>query len=30
LDPFEADWADIEKKLEEAPELEAKILFEWL
>ena len=29
-DPFEADWAEIEKKLEEAPELEAKTLFEWL
>jgi len=30
LDPFEADWAELEKKLEEAPELEAKALFEWL
>ena len=30
LDPFEEDWAELEKKLEEAPELEAKILFEWL
>ncbi|MHC1773748.1 MAG: IS21 family transposase [Flexilinea sp.] len=30
LDPFGADWAEIEKKLEEAPELEAKALFEWL
>jgi hypothetical protein len=29
-DPFETDWAEVEKKLEEAPELEAKILFEWL
>ncbi len=30
LDPFRADWAELEKKLEEAPELEAKALFEWL
>ena len=30
LDPFEADWAEVEKKLEDAPELEAKTLFEWL
>lgn len=29
-DPFEGDWAELEKKLEEAPELEAKALFEWL
>ncbi len=29
-DPFGADWREIEKKLEEAPELEAKTLFEWL
>ena len=29
-DPFEEDWAEVEKKLQEAPELEAKILFEWL
>ena len=29
-DPFETDWAEIEKKLEDAPELEAKTLFEWL
>jgi len=29
-DPFETDWAEVEKKLEEAPELEAKTLFEWL
>jgi len=29
-DPFEADWAEVEKKLREAPELEAKTLFEWL
>ncbi len=30
LDPFEGDWAEVEKKLKEAPELEAKALFEWL
>ena len=29
-DPFEKDWAEVEKKLEGAPELEAKTLFEWL
>lgn len=29
-DPFEKDWAEVEKKLKEAPELEAKSLFEWL
>jgi Mu transposase, C-terminal domain len=29
-DPFEADWAEVEKKLEDAPELEAKTLFDWL
>jgi hypothetical protein len=29
-DPFEADWAEVEKKLKEAPELEAKTLFDWL
>lgn len=29
-DPFVADWAEVEKRLEEAPELEAKALFEWL
>jgi len=29
-DPFETDWAEIEKKLEDAPELEAKTIFEWL
>jgi hypothetical protein len=29
-DPFEEDWAEVEKKLQAAPELEAKILFEWL
>lgn len=27
-DPFEEDWAEIEKKLTDAPELEAKALFE--
>lgn len=27
-DPFESDWGDIEKRLEIAPELEARILFE--
>jgi hypothetical protein len=27
-DPFEADWADVEQRLVEAPELEARILFE--
>lgn len=27
-DPFEADWADIERRLSDAPELEARILFE--
>ena len=29
-DPFENDWAEMETKLEVAPELEAKTLFEWL
>ena len=29
-DPFEEDWAEAEAQLEKAPELEAKILFEWL
>lgn len=29
-DPFEEDWAEAEKLLKAAPELEAKILFEWL
>ena len=29
-DPFAKDWAEVEKKLEGAPELEAKTLFEWL
>jgi hypothetical protein len=30
LDPFEADWAEVEMKLQDAPELEAKTLFDWL
>jgi transposase InsO family protein len=29
-DPFEEDWQEMEKMLAEAPELEAKTLFEWL
>ncbi len=29
-DPFEAHWPEVEEKLIDAPELEAKILFEWL
>lgn len=29
-DPFEKDWAEVESKLEAAPELEAKAIFEWL
>jgi hypothetical protein len=29
-DPFEKDWAEVEAKLVEAPELEAKAIFEWL
>ena len=29
-DPFEAHWAEAEAMLREAPELEAKALFEWL
>jgi hypothetical protein len=29
-DPFAADWNSVEERLSEAPELEAKILFEWL
>ncbi len=28
LDPFKADWADIERRLGDAPELEARTLFE--
>ena len=30
MDPFEADWNELEKMLRDAPELEAKTLFEWL
>lgn len=29
-DPFEEHWPQVAKRLEEAPELEAKTLFEWL
>jgi len=29
-DPFVEDWSAVEEKLEAAPELEAKTLFEWL
>lgn len=29
-DPFVADWPEVAKRLEDAPELEAKTLFEWL
>lgn len=29
-DPFEAHWEECERILEDAPELEAKFLFEWL
>jgi transposase InsO family protein len=29
-DPFAADWPEVERMLEDAPELEAKTLFEWL
>ena len=29
-DPFEEDWLEVERKLQAAPELEAKTLFEWL
>jgi len=29
-DPFEQDWVLCEGILEDAPELEAKFLFEWL
>lgn len=29
-DPFEEDWSELEKMLQDAPELEAKTLFEWL
>jgi transposase InsO family protein len=30
LDPFTEDWEEVERMLEEAPELEAKTIFEWL
>ena len=29
-DPFEVDWPDMAERLKDAPELEAKTLFEWL
>jgi hypothetical protein len=29
-DPFEADWDELERMLQDAPELEAKTLFDWL
>lgn len=29
-DPFEVDWPDMAKRLKDAPELDAKTLFEWL
>jgi hypothetical protein len=29
-DPFEEDWAEIEQRLVDAPDLEAKTLFEWV
>lgn len=29
-DPFEGDWPELEAMLQAAPELEAKVLFEWL
>lgn len=29
-DPFETDWSELETLLEQAPELDAKTLFEWL
>jgi len=29
-DPFGGDWPELEKMLEQAPELDAKTLFEWL
>jgi hypothetical protein len=29
-DPFETDWSELERMLKDAPELEAKTLFEWL
>ena len=30
VDPFEADWDELERMLQDAPELEAKTLFDWL
>jgi hypothetical protein len=29
-DPFEEDWSELERMLQDAPELEAKTLFDWL
>jgi hypothetical protein len=29
-DPFETDWCELERMLRDAPELEAKTLFDWL
>jgi hypothetical protein len=29
-DPFEEEWGELERMLQEAPELEAKTLFDWL
>ena len=29
-DPFSEDWPELAERLEEAPELEAKTLFDWL
>lgn len=29
-DPFDEDWPEVERRLVDAPELEAKTLFEWL
>lgn len=29
-DPFEEDWGELERMLQDAPELEAKTLFDWL
>lgn len=29
-DPFEADWPELEAMLEQAPELDARVLFDWL
>lgn len=30
VDPFDTDWPDVTRRLKDAPELEAKTLFEWL